>query len=131
MTKYWLGKKRSEETKIKCSESNKGKHYSLKTEIKPGEKSIFWKGNKAGSSAIHSWISKILGRPYRCEKCKKVNKMIVYKSGLRTIRRNSIHWAHINHRYTRNIEEWMALCSKCHGKYDTERGMRIHKNKKD
>jgi len=45
--KPWLGKKRSEKTKKKIKEANKGKHFSLNTEFKKGKKPYcHWTGKK-------------------------------------------------------------------------------------
>jgi len=44
-----------------------------------------------GYSALHKWVRKNLGKPTRCEHCKK--------DGLRG---HKIHWANINHEYRRS-----------------------------
>ena len=32
----------------------------------------------------------------------------------------SIHWANIDHKYRRNLDDWIGLCAKCHRRYDIE-----------
>lgn len=99
------GKKHSEKTKKKMRKT------ALLNGNKPpvglAEKNHNWKGDKAGYWAIHKWVVKEKGNPDTCEHCKK--------SGLH---RNQIHWANINHKYRRRLEDFIRLCQSCHRKYD-------------
>ena len=72
-----------------------------------GENNPQWKGDKAGYVATHTWIKNKLGSPQKCELCGSKNK------GNR-----KYHWANKDHKYKRNIEDWMRLCVKCHARYD-------------
>lgn len=72
------------------------------------ELSLSWKGEKAGYSAKHKWIKSKRGNPDKCEHC--------LKSGFK---RQQIHWANVDHKYKRVLEDWLRLCSKCHQTYDT------------
>ena len=63
-----------------------------------------WKGNKVGYVALHMWIRKMKGKPEICEHCGNSAK----------------HWANIDHKYRRNLEDYISLCVGCHKKYDTK-----------
>jgi len=93
-------------------------HCSAKNKPHPiGKDHHEWKGINASYSAIHRYIKRQLGIPEKCEHCDKNNKSLV--DG-----RRSIHWANIDHKYKRNIGDWIALCAMCHGAYDKELGLR-------
>ena len=66
-----------------------------------------WKGDRAGYVAIHTWINRKLGKPDICEHCKSDN-LFAYK----------IQWANKDHKYKRNLKDWIRLCSRCHKRYD-------------
>lgn len=93
------------------SSYNKGKkgfipwNKGIKVESITGEKNGFWKGNNVGYQGLHEWISKKLGTPMKCSYCKSTEK-------------SRYNWASINHSYTRNLNEWIRLCVKCHRQYD-------------
>jgi Zn finger protein HypA/HybF involved in hydrogenase expression len=69
----------------------------------------------AGYTAIHKWVRKNKPSDNKCESCEIDGKEI--KKGL--------HLANKDHKYKRNIEDWMYLCPKCHRDYDIENGLRI------
>ena len=71
---------------------------------KTGDKHPAWKGN-AGKSAMHEWVIKHRGRAssHICEHCKK---------------KKAQHWANKDHKYARKLDDYMALCAKCHKAYD-------------
>lgn len=109
----------------------KGEHVSKKTEFVKGqnvwnkgieyiklrnEKHPKWKGNIVGYEALHTWIARKLGKPKTCEHCGK--------SGLTG---RQIHWANKYHTYIRNLNDWIRLCSICHGKYDIKNKLRTHR----
>lgn len=55
-------------------------------------------------SGIHAWIRRNYTKSERCEHCGRKGKT---------------HWAAKDHRnYTRNREDYMELCPKCHLAYD-------------
>lgn len=68
-----------------------------------GEKSGCWKGNKAGYSALHSYVRKYKPKVVKCEICGNVRKLYA---------------SHINHNYSRDLDEYRWLCCPCHKKYD-------------
>jgi len=82
---------------------NKGIKYLQIT----GEKNYQWKGEQVGYRTLHRWIIKNLGSAKQCEYCGKVKTTP-----------KSIHWANIDHKYKRNLTDWIALCASCHKKYD-------------
>jgi len=85
----------------------KGKKYPELS----GENSATWKGDNANNSAFHKWLSLTKGKPIKCQFCGKIGKI---NNG-----RWNIHWANINkHQYTRNPNDYIALCVSCHRKYD-------------
>lgn len=122
----------SEETRIKLSEATKlawkegrklGHTKETKEKIKrimkergieptqkyleKGDKHFCWKGTEAGYGAKHTWIAKIKGKPNYCEHCKSTDK-------------TRYEWANIDHKYSRNVEDYIRLCRTCHSKYDNE-----------
>lgn len=106
------GWKHSEESKRKIGLANKISLKGLhpKTEFKKGmedEKNLNWKGDFAGYVAIHNWVRKHKGRPNRCEHCGKIE-----------LNTKKIHWANIDHKYRRVLDDYIRLCASCHEKYD-------------
>jgi len=91
---FWFGKKLPNNIREKIRKKLKGNKNR-------------WKGDKVGYRALHQWIVKKLGKPTKCERCKK--------SGL--IGRK-IHWANKSHKYKRDLSNWLRLCVKCHKEFD-------------
>ena len=106
--RYWLGKKMSDEHKRKIGRA--------------GELSPSWKGDKVSYYAIHIWVVKEKGSPDYCIKCNK--------KGEKTGRRWNMEWANIDHKYRRDLNDYIGLCSKCHKKYDLKKGL-IKLNKRN
>ena len=107
---------------LATSISNKGKHFSLKTEFKKkqipwnkdkeftaiiGEKHFNWKGDKCSYSSMHIWVSKWKGKPKKCESC-----------GIETAKK--FEWANIDHQYRRVLEDYIRMCTTCHRRYDRD-----------
>jgi hypothetical protein len=67
-----------------------------------------WKGDRAGYAAMHKWIARLLGKPNKCEYCKRTDQ-------------KKYEWANIDHEYRRNAEDYIRLCTKCHRRYDMEK----------
>lgn len=88
---------------------NKGK----KIPEKYGKNHPLWKGNEAGYRAKHNRIVARKGRATKCIFCEKDM--------------GRIHWANIDHKYTDNPDDYIALCPKCHGVYDVLNNLRKHK----
>lgn len=109
---------------------NKGLHINLNPEgsFKKGQepwnkntkgvmkpnKTSFVKGQTAHNkgvytattiASIHTWIKGIKGKPNKCEDC-----------GTTTAK--AYHWSNIDHKYSKNPEDYRRLCVSCHLKYD-------------
>ena len=76
-----------------------------------GDKNTAWKGDDAGYTSVHMWVRKHWGKDKVCEICG-------------TTRHSKYVWANKNHKYSRNRDDWMRLCSKCHFNYDITNGLR-------
>ena len=117
-----IGRKNSEETKEKMRKSAKGFSESARINQRisvknmTGEKNASWKGDAAGSDAMHDWVKRKLGTPSYCEHCKKTDK-------------KTYDWANIDHSYKRKLGDYMRLCRSCHRKYDIKNnGYKCHAN---
>lgn len=60
-------------------------------------------------SAVHKWIAKVYGQSMKCENC-----------GLESDNPYKIQWANLSGEYSRDRDDWMRLCAKCHWHYDRE-----------
>lgn len=139
MSESHVGKKQlphSEETKRKISLANKGRKLSeehkkrlsiiVRERIKNGkfiiseetkrkfaenrnnqcgEKNPSWKGENVGYSGIHIWVKKWKGIANHCEMCGTTEK-------------RKYHWANIDHKYRRILDDYISMCVPCHRKYD-------------
>lgn len=101
------------------SNSLKGKHCSPRTEFKKGMKQKYgkenpaWKGENITYSGIHAWIKRCKGQPTICEKCGKTG-----------LKGKKAHWANIDHKYSRVLDDYIRMCVSCHQLYDFEKGFR-------
>lgn len=124
----------TDETRKKLSESHKGIKPSKKTKAKmskiarergfgkwmkgrilsdstkkkmsrKGAQNPAWKGGNVGYFALHSWVSRELGRPNKCEHCD-------------TTEVRSYDWANKSGEYKRDLSDWIRLCRPCHRRYD-------------
>lgn len=94
----------SDEHKKKLSLSHMG--------IQANENNGMWKGDKASYVAIHMWVRRHKGLPTVCATCNKTSDVP-----------RVIQWANVDHKYTRNLDEWVSLCASCHKKHDIEKGL--------
>lgn len=119
------GKTHSQETRLKMSLKRKGKNLSEEHKAKlrlirrseetkkkisnsqSEENGFQWKGDKAGVSAMHTWVIKWKGRPRECEVC-----------GITTAKK--FEWANVDHSYKRILDDYIRMCTKCHMAYDFE-----------
>ncbi len=113
-----IGKKRSEETKLKIKEKRKfqiitQEHRENISKSLRGDKNYQWKGDDVGYGSVHDWISKWKGTPKKCESC-----------GTETAKK--YEWANVNHKYRRVLEDYIRMCTKCHRKYDKDMGVKIN-----
>jgi hypothetical protein len=70
-----------------------------------GSKNPQWKGDKATVGPVHKWVEKRKGKPMKCEHCGCTHK-------------KRYHWANVDHKYRRNLDDYKRLCGSCHKKYD-------------
>ncbi len=126
-----LGKKASAETRKRLSISHKGYVTPQKTKEKLsriakekgfgkwmkgrnlGSEAPWWKGDKVKYNGLHMWVKSKLGRPKKCEHCKKT-----------TNNPYNIHWANKSGEYKRDLSDWIRLCALCHKKYDKLQGIK-------
>ena len=87
-----------------------GWNKGLKMPKITGEKNYQWKGDKVSYRALHKWVIKNLGKAQKCKHCGKEKTTA-----------KSIQWANKDHKYKRNLTNWIALCASCHKKYDIKR----------
>jgi len=95
------GSKLTEEHKRKIGLANRG----VPNPKNSGENNFQWRGKLTKYSAKHSWVRRKLGTPNYCEICKKTDK-------------KKYEWANKDHKYSREIDDYMRLCTSCHQKYD-------------
>lgn len=101
-----VGKTLSENTKLKISLSHKGKrpnNLDYLHEWHKGKNHGNWKGNNVKHAALHTWVNRWKMKPKICSNC-GANKRLT--------------WANIDHKYRRNLSDYIALCYKCHQDFD-------------
>lgn len=105
-TNYWKGKKRD----MPWLNGKRGgnKEY-FKTNKFIGENHDSWKGDDVGYDSLHRWVVRYKGQPDTCEKC-----------GQGGFVGHQIHWANIDHKYRRVLDDYIRLCAQCHRDYDKE-----------
>lgn len=109
-SKYWLGKKHSENTKEKIRAARAKQVITAESREKAklkmtGDKHPLWKGDKVGYHALHRWVDLHKGKPSKCEHC-----------GTTTAKK--FEWANIDGQYNRSLDDFIRLCTSCHRKYD-------------
>ena len=62
-----------------------------------------WKGEKAGYQAIHQWVRRHKQKTGKCVLCNKYKETI---------------WANVDHKYKRDLDDYIELCRTCHALYD-------------
>lgn len=103
--------------------SRKGHAVSEETKkklslIHQGSKNKRWKGDKVGYVSVHFWVQRWKKGPFDvCEMC-----------GETGLKGRQIHWANIDHKYRRVLEDYIHLCTRCHGLFDREHNLRKHRN---
>uniref|UniRef100_A0A6H1ZJQ3 Nuclease associated modular domain-containing protein n=1 Tax=viral metagenome TaxID=1070528 RepID=A0A6H1ZJQ3_9ZZZZ len=109
------GYEHTEKAIEKMSVAKKGNKYSLgykhtkeMIEKVSEEKAHNWKGDDVGCAGVHTWIRKHKGNPKICKHC-----------GI-TSKNKRLHWANIDHKYLRKLDDYISLCVPCHIKYDVK-----------
>ena len=111
--RYWLGKKRPD--------ISGARHWKWKPKLErvktygkgrkrpevTGSNNTEWRGDEVGYHGLHRWIWKHFGKPSQCDHC-----------GITT---GKFEWANKTGEYKRNINDWLRLCTKCHGYYDSNK----------
>lgn len=75
-------------------------------EFKPGQVPHNYKGDQAGYDALHDWVKRHAVDPGACEHCGHDGS------------ERRLEWANKSHEYRRDLDDWLRLCSTCHGEYD-------------
>ena len=101
ISKMHIGKRPNEETKRKISEA----HKCIK--MKSGIESSNWRGGliaRNDYNGIHLWIESEKGKAknYKCVDCNKP----------------ACDWSNIDHKYKKNLNDYMSRCRSCHCKWD-------------
>ena len=97
---------------VVLSEETKRKMQLIDRNYNKGDNSYNWKENEVGYRALHYWVRRWKGEPEMCEMCGSTTK--------------KLHYANIDHKYRRVLDDYIVLCSKCHGEYDVLHGLRKH-----
>jgi len=98
---------------------NKGQFKKGHTLLKGSEKGWFkkgiknnteenhplWKGEEASYTSKHKWIYRQLGSPSYCNICK-------------TTTAKKYEWSNVDHKYKRDLKDYIRLCVSCHRKND-------------
>ena len=92
--------KQSEEFKRKCSERMRDERHRC------------WKGDAVGYDALHTWVSRKLGKPQKCAHCG-------------TEQQRWYHWANVSGEYRRDLNDWLRLCVPCHSRFDKKRLVQV------
>ncbi len=74
------------------------------------EKHHSWMGDKVGYYALHSWVTRHLGKPQECVYCGKDKS------------EGTIDWASISRKAKRDLNDFISLCRSCHRNYDYQNG---------
>lgn len=93
--------------KIYPSQIKKGTKYcshKCYTNNNRGQNNPAWNGSLSKYVSIHQYMTSTYGKPTQCEDCGRIDV--------------EIQWASINHTYTRNRDDWMQLCCRCHYIFD-------------
>jgi hypothetical protein len=77
-----------------------------------GERSPGWKGDAVGYTALHVWVRGAKGPPEQCSACGTTE--------------GRLEWANVSHEYRRDVADWIALCVRCHRRFDSSTCKRGH-----
>ena len=121
---------RSEEEKIRLRKMVKATHFKkgnpigIKNRFNRGNnasgngKSHYkWLGDKISIRGVHTWIERQKGKPQVCEHCGATRK------------EKWLHWSNIDHKYRKNLDDYISLCVPCHIKYDVKYNNRKFRRK--
>ena len=100
--------------------AHRGKPSHWKGKKKPymtGNKHWFWKGNRVGYKCLHDWVNLHKGRPLKCANPNCVYPRLNERNKL-MLKPTRIEWASKSHKATRDLSDYISLCSSCHRFYD-------------
>lgn len=90
------------------------KHSAETIEKMSGEGNSRWKED-VGYNGVHGWVKRHKAKTGICSHCKD-------DVGFGTQR--GTHWANVDHKYRRVLEDYIELCPGCHSAYDQANGLR-------
>ena len=102
----------SEETKEKISNALKIAYKEGKRAPVIEQNHSNWKGEEVGYQCLHKWVRRQKGNAKKCEHCGSTTEEKRYE------------WANKDHKYRRNLDDFMELCVDCHGKYDRKNNLK-------
>lgn len=80
------------------------KHSQFSNQCRKCSAKRLWQGENASYNAKHRWLQRNRQKPKECQFCGEIKRL---------------HWANISGNYLRDdINDWVAICSRCHSKYD-------------
>lgn len=109
LTPWNKGLSQSAETKEKIRLTKLKNNNSYKRLV--GELNPMWKGDEISYRQKHRRIRNILGCPIVCTNCKVYISFTKHKHP-------NIEWANISGEYSLDLDDWVALCTKCHARFD-------------
>ena len=100
--------KRSEKLKMWWAKSDNREMMSENHKWIKDEKHNRWTGDRVGYPGLHSWISRKLGKPRRCDHCERKDA-------------KRYEWANLSGFYKRTLTDWIRLCRSCHVLFDNKK----------
>lgn len=83
-------------------------YYKNPKGVNLGENNKRWKGDDVGYLALHSWVRRRLGEPSFC-----------FLENFTC--RGRLEWANIDHKYKRDLNDFIPLCRVHHYKFDHQK----------
>lgn len=83
----------------------KGEKRGVNTQFKKGMIPLNWKGDNVGYFSLHRWVQNKKGKASICIQCGSIT---------------NVQWANVSKEYKRDLNDYIALCCKCHRKYDID-----------
>jgi hypothetical protein len=81
-------------------------HQTSENRVMPsGADHKAWKGQEVGYRGMHYWVIRQKGKAQKCSKCGSTK---------------SVQWANVDHKYLRDIDDYVEMCSSCHKLYDLQ-----------
>ena len=103
-SKWTIEQREKMQNKVAWNNGNTAKDDSR---IVIGKFSGLWKGDNVKSPALHQWVVREKGKAFGCKICGTTEKRMY-------------NWSNVDHKYSRNLDDYVSLCVPCHRKYDIE-----------